>query len=630
MYIIQSTRLIYLDCFSLKFFFSNLKDCFKNEVIIIEELSSFNNLIIKILNFLGFRFKELKFVAGHLNYNNENVFLKAREIAGKLSIDCSSDIISSSETILNLNKEFNEGTIELFMSRYLQLYVEKWIMNILVIQSINRLSNSESEIFLRKPYIFNEKLISNCFPDLNITFYSNNFLRNLKIYLLFISSKFSVIKFIFHAFKKKSKSTNNTEQKSVLCLQNDTVSLNRKKRSQPHWIEKDNIKDYSTYILSFGYSNAPQIKDEKELKKNNYFIINPSIFIDSYKFNKKNDVLKLIFKTIKKSNFKFWSSSSYQEKYHLLQINKLFLSSYLISSIAIYLKTKVFIINEPQSIYSDALVLVSDKLCIKTIALQYSNMNLISPLMMSNANVFCIFSEIYKDVFSYKNIKPDKYLVTGYIYNGLKDYLIEDSRKLKKYFENANVDFIISYFDENIQYGKWALYNDSDHIRDIECLADTVIKNNKLGIIIKTQFNYNSPAVLYPDNLLIKQAYETGRFIEIKSGSLRNDIYVAQAALASDLCIGHSYGATASLEAAVYGVSSVLIAENKISTRWDYLYNQRNIIYDSLERVLKNAIENKNKINSIGDWSKIIDNFDSGRNFTFKNTLNKLINKNLN
>ena len=45
------------------------------------------------------------------------------------------------------------------MSRYLQLYVEKWIMNILVIQSINRLSNSESEIFLRKPYIFNEKLI---------------------------------------------------------------------------------------------------------------------------------------------------------------------------------------------------------------------------------------------------------------------------------------------------------------------------------------------------------------------------------------------------------------------------------------------------------------------------------------
>ena len=625
---IQSTRLIYLDCFSLKFFFSNLKDCFKNEIIIIEELSSFNNLIIKILNFLGFRFKELNFVAGHLNYKNENVFLKAREIAGKLSIDCSSDIISSSETILNLNIEFNEGTIELFISRYLQLYVEKWIMNILVIQSINRLSNSESEIFLRKPYIFNEKLISNYFPDLNITFYSNNFSRNLKIYLLFISSKFSDIKFIFHAFKKKSKSTNNTEQKSVLCLQNDTISLDRKKRSQPHWVDSNNIANYNTYILSFGYKSSPNILDEKKLNQKNCYVVFPSVFLKSYKANKNNKVLKLIFATIKKTNLKFWLSNNYSEKYHLLQINKLFLKSYLVSAIAIDLKTKVFIINEPQSIYSDALVLVSDKLCIKTIALQYSNMTLISPLMMSNANVFCIFSEIYKDVFSYKNIKPDKYLVTGYLYNGLKDYLIEDSRKLKKYFENANVDFIISYFDENIQYGKWALYNDSDHIRDIECLANTVIKNNKLGIVIKTQFNYNSPAVLYPNNLLIKQAYETGRFIEIKSGSLRNDIYVAQAALASDLCIGHSYGATASLEAAVYGVSSVLIAENKISTRLDYLYNQSNIIYDSLESVLKNVLENKN--NSIGDWSPIIGNFDSDRNFSAKNNLNKIVNNYLN
>ena len=625
---IQSTRLIYLDYFSLKFFLSNLKDCFKNEIIIIEELSSFNNLIIKILNFLGFRFKELNFVAGHLNYKNENVFLKAREIAGKLSIDCSSDIISSSETILNLNIEFNEGTIELFISRYLQLYVEKWIMNILVIQSINRLSNSESEIFLRKPYIFNEKLISNYFPDLNITFYSNNFSRNLKIYLLFISSKFSVIKFIFHAFKKKSKSTNNTEQKSVLCLQNDTISLDRKKRSQPHWVDSNNIANYNTYILSFGYKSSPNILDEKKLNQKNCYVVFPSVFLKSYKANKNNKVLKLIFATIKKTNLKFWLSNNYSEKYHLLQINKLFLKSYLVSAIAIDLKTKVFIINEPQSIYSDALVLVSDKLCIKTIALQYSNMTLISPLMMSNANVFCIFSEIYKDVFSYKNIKPDKYLVTGYLYNGLKDYLIEDSRKLKKYFENANVDFIISYFDENIQYGKWALYNDSDHIRDIECLANTVIKNNKLGIVIKTQFNYNSPAVLYPNNLLIKQAYETGRFIEIKSGRLRNDIYVAQAALASDLCIGHSYGATASLEAAVYGVSSVLIAENKISTRLDYLYNQSNIIYDSLESVLKNVLENKN--NSIGDWSPIIGNFDSDRNFSAKNNLNKIVNNYLN
>ena len=90
---IQSKKVIYLDYFSFNFLFFNLKFCFKNEIIIIENLSSLNRAFIKILNFLGFNFDELKFVSGHLTYDCENVFLKAREIAGKLAIYCSSDRI---------------------------------------------------------------------------------------------------------------------------------------------------------------------------------------------------------------------------------------------------------------------------------------------------------------------------------------------------------------------------------------------------------------------------------------------------------------------------------------------------------------------------------------------------------
>ena len=630
MYKKRSTKIIYLDNFSLLFVILNFKDSLKNELIIIEELSQFNKLIIQILIFFGLSISESKYVAGHLNYKNENVFLKAREIAGKLSIECSTEIVNSSETILNLNKEFKEGTIELFISRYLQLYVEKWIMNILIIKSINKLPNSDFKIFLSKPYIFNEKLISNYFLDSNIHFYSNNFLRNLKIYFLFITSKLSTIKFLYHAIIKRSKNSFKEQQNSVLCIQNDTVSLNRKKRGQPHWIEKNNINDYNTYVLSFGYSNSPKINDEKELSNNNCYVIYPSIFLDSYRANKRNEVLKLIFKTIKKINFKFWSSYSYQEKYHLLQISKLLMSSYLISSIAIYLKTKVFIINEPQSIYSDALVLVSNKLALKTIALQYSNMSMIAPLMMSNANIFCVFSELYKSVFSYKNIKPDKYIVTGYLYNGLKDYISKDSTKIKNYFKNLNVDFIVSYFDENICIPqKLALYNKSDHENDIERLASAVIEDNKLGIIIKTQFNYNSPTVLYPNNLIIQKALKTGRLIDIGSGEFRNDIFAAQVALASDLCVGHSYGSTASLEAAVYGVKSVLITHYNSSSKWDYLYNQNNILFDSMETLIK-IVLNKSERNYIGDWNNIIHKFDCNQEFLCSEKLNTLIDNNIN
>jgi hypothetical protein len=627
---IQSKKVIYLDYFSFNFLFFNLKFCLKNEIIIIENLSALNGAFIKILNFLGFNFKELKFVAGHLTYDCENVFLKAREIAGKLAIDCSSDIISSNELILNLSKEFNEGTIELFLSRHLQLNVEKWVSKILVIRSINESRNSDFILFLSKPYIFNEKLLCNYFLNLDLHFYPHNFFRKLKIHRLYIKSIMSTIKFIYYAIKQSSKQSFDEQRSSVLCIQNDTVSMDCKKRRQPHWIEKESDIDYNTYVMSFGYSNCPQIIKEKELNDSNVYVVNPSVFLESYKYHKKNVVLKLILKRIKKINYKIFTSNTYLEKYHLIEINKLFLTSYIISAVALYLKTKVLVINEPQSIHSDALVLVSDKLRIKTIAVQYSNMSMISPLMMSNANVFCIFSEIYTDVFSYRNIKPERFLVTGYLFNGLRDHLIAESMEVREYFENADVDYVITYFDENVQCGKWALYNTSDHIRDIEILSQSVVNNNKLGVILKTQFNKNSPRVLYPNNLLIKQAFDSGRLIEIKSGTLRNDIYAAQAALASDLCIGHAYGATASLEAAVYGIRSVLISENNASTKWDYLYNRNDIVYNSLKSVLDCVIENRMSINSVGDWGMIIDNFDSGRNFSANNNFNEILKNFLN
>ena len=71
---IKSSKLIYIDYFSIQFLILNLKVCFRNEIIIVDELSKFNKSIIKLLNSLGFSIKEVKFISGHLNYENENVF----------------------------------------------------------------------------------------------------------------------------------------------------------------------------------------------------------------------------------------------------------------------------------------------------------------------------------------------------------------------------------------------------------------------------------------------------------------------------------------------------------------------------------------------------------------------------
>ena len=621
----QPVKFIYLDNFSFNFLFRSFFYSYKKEVRLIEEVSIFNNFFIKILNFFGFNFKKLEFVSGHLSYNHENVYLKAREIAGKLSIDCACDIISSSITISNLNREFKEGTIELFISRYLQLEVEKWVSRILVVKALSAEESSDFKIFLCKPQIFNENIVRNYFLDLELHFYSIGIFQRFKIYLSFISSKLSTIKFIYHAFKRNTKKSFSENRSSVLCIQNDTIGIDKTKRRQPHWIEKEFSSDHNTYILSMVYSTNYSIEDEEELNQNNCYVVNPSVFLQSYRTEKNNKVLKLIFRLIGKSNTKFWTSNSYQEKYHLLKVNKLLLSSYLISAVALHLKTKVFIISEPQSIYSDALVLVSEKLCLTTIAVQYSNMTLISPLMMSNANVFCIFSEMYSSVFSYRNIKPDRFYVTGYIHNGLQESLIDEASKIRSYFDNLGVTFVLSYFDENVQDGRWAMYDSFDYIRDMEILAKSVISNDKLGVIIKTQFIINGPRDLLPNNVLIKQAFDTGRFIEVKSGNRRNDIYPAQVALASDLCIGHSYGATASLEAAVYGIRSVLINEYNVTTSWDYAYKSCNVLFESMESIISIILSNNFDISSIGDWRDIVHKFDDNKDFSAKEKFNLLI-----
>ena len=616
---------IYLDHFSWSFLFLNLKLCYKNEILIIGELSTLNNLVVKSINFLGFNFKELKFVAGHLTFNNENVFLKGREIAGKLAIDCSAEIISSSKSILNLNKGFNQGTIELFMSRYLHMDLEKWVMKILVVLSINEASNSDFKIYLRKPLIFNKEILFQYFIDIDLSFYSHNFLPKAKLYLLFITSKFSTIKFLYYSIKLRSKRSFNEQRNSVLCIQSDTIGLDSRRRRQPQWLDLNENSYCNTYILSFGYKDSPTILDEQKLSQNNCYVVFPELFLKAFKENKNNAVLKKIFSTFKSTIFSFLLTNEYSEKFHLLQINNLFLKSYLISAIAIDLKTRVFIINEPQSIYSDALVLVSDRLGIKSIALQYSNMSIISPLMMSNANIFCIFSEIYESVFSYKNIRPERFLITGYLYSGRAGYFFEDSVKTKEHFKNLNVHFTLCYFDENIQIGKFVLYNDMDHKYDIERLATAVIENSKLGVVVKTQFNYNRPSILYQDNIIIQEALKTGRFIDIGSGKLRNDIFAAQMALSSDLSVGHSYGATASLEAAVYGINSVLISHHRSLSKWDYLYNQSNILYDSIESVIKTVVDNDYKIETIGNWSGIISKFHYSQLFSAKEKINNQI-----
>ena len=206
-----------------------------------------------------------------------------------------------------------------------------------------------------------------------------------------------------------------------------------------------------------------------------------------------------------------------------------------------------------------------------------------------------------------------KFHVTGYLFNGIDKYVQHKSRIHRETLERAGAKFIVCYFDENVQHDRWGLVSKNDHLGELHALAEMVVSDPTFAVVVKSQFMFNSPSQLYPNDILIKQAKETGRYLELKEGIHRNNIYPTEAALVADLCIGHKFGATAALEAAIAGVRTILLDRYGTKTLWDSIYSQADIEYESMGSLIE-AINRyrTGDINSqaLGDWSPIIHHFD--------------------
>ena len=50
-------------------------------------------------------------------------------------------------------------------------------------------------------------------------------------------------------------------------------------------------------------------------------------------------------------------------------------------------------------------------------------MGLISPLMLTSSDEFLIFSNEFKKLFTYKDIRPKSFIVNGYLFGGIEKYL---------------------------------------------------------------------------------------------------------------------------------------------------------------------------------------------------------------
>jgi hypothetical protein len=222
-----------------------------------------------------------------------------------------------------------------------------------------------------------------------------------------------------------------------------------------------------------------------------------------------------------------------------------------------------------------------------------------------------IFSNNFIKVYKKDKVGPKEFLEVGYINDFIASVVKERALKIRQELESKGVEFVLCYFDERVDLNKFGHVNNKKHYNQLISLIDHLLETPNFGLVIKSQFTRYSPSNFYESCAKIKDAINTGRYIELNIGKLfnRNDIYATEAALIADLCVSHKFGATAGLEAAIAGKKVVLLNEDDIITVHDYIYSGNKIEFRSIDDLL-NLLKSKSKYSDIGNWNQIIQYFD--------------------
>jgi hypothetical protein len=628
----RSKEILFIDNLDFSVFVLLVSKGFPRDIYLLDKASRHQAIFIFLLNIIGYRIREADFFAGNLKAKNgESVFLNSLNCSRRIAIEAALEIVETNKYLNEINNYFGKNTLLLHLTKQLIPYLQYYSQRILV--SENLALNHSFQVILRYPDRINPQVLLDSFKNINILFCKTPFYNICSTFTKYKVLYIELFRFYFFPFYFKGKGNSqiarNSKYPSVLTLNEDTLRTDFSFRGQPHWFEFDkSLKKFNTYILR-SVRDGSILSEEisNQFKENRISVIDASQFRMAHKQMKFHDGLVFVRKYKKSLFFKYFFSSSYKSKYSIIKTALLLKQAEHLGVISLWLNVKIFLFRESYP-YTDAIQLVNKPLGVKTIAYQYSNLGVVSPIMMNTADRMIIFSESFKNIFKNNFFTPKNFVVGGYVYKKLNEAGRKRAYEFRRQLQLCGASFIISYFDESVSISKWGLVSESDHLHELHILSNFVIDNDDVAVVIKSQFQRYTPSKLYPNDPILSRAFATGRFLELHKGSsIRNDILPAESGLISDISIGHKFGATASLEVAIEGVRSVMIDQYGTKTIWDQYYNNKNITLPNIEAIIS-AINQFRKGNpdyyDFGNWSSFLDII-TNCNFTTVDKIQKII-----
>jgi hypothetical protein len=591
---------------------------------------------------LGFDVEEAEFFAGSLRMaDGQVVFPAALSESDDLAFRTAERTLVRSRFLARLNRKWGRNVIFKHIARSMQMPGLQGALRFMAAEALGHTNRTkEGFLVVQRHFALDPDLLRGLSPGLKVYFYhswlcqcsrgtfipssSYEFLKQKRASVLFLllflklqEMKWSLEVFIRRGSKVQgSFNTSEAPLSSLLVLQEDDLSLNRSYRTQPHWFfPEDGNPPFRTLVLQT--SSLERLPGDNEALKEQGIV--PISKKDRYLISRRLWSSHPVQKRLRKDLWKCVVTSIFGSSLEVrvvFEVARLLYTAKVLAAFCERAHVKGFMSCENYMVEADAMQLIAKALDITTLSYQYANVDKVPPIMMTCADVMLTFAPLYHQRWTRDSVTPGSFADMGYLYDTSFKFVRRRARDHRRRLTKAGAQFVICYFDESVLHGKYGLIGEQDHCAEILVLLQLVIEDPSVGVVVKTQFRFNSPQNFDEIAAALAAAEATGRYLELVYGTHRNIIFPAEAALSADMAIGHSVGATAPLEAALAGVRSIILNPYGIKGENDSLYAQADIVYPSMMAALeavRSFRSGASEYARLGDWSPIIGHFDPFR-----------------
>jgi hypothetical protein len=567
---------------------------------------------------LGLRVEQAAFFVGDLRDDRgESIFRRARRDSALLALRAAEDIVTAVPRLVAINTRHGRDTLRLYLAQRIWMDIEACVCRLWVAWALARADQVTGRLVLATPTSFGERCLVDAVPNTSVRFWKD--WRGRMIALA--SAMHGLMTMVVTAMPRPGRrfhldTCSSGRRPGVLLIQEDDLGVDRSVRTQPHWLfPSDTPLPFHTYVWRNDESSRLPI-DEAALSEAGVTLISTKHIRALVWRNRKQAISMRLTRDALGCFVSALTSHRGPDSIALAATGKLLLRSQMAVALCRLLNIRVFLSGESYLRDVNAVHLVAPLLGLRTVSYQYSNISLVSPSMMATSDLMLLFSEMYRRNFAHDGIAPVDFLVLGYPYDSAFPLVSARAAQIRTRMANAGARFVICYMDESVQHSRWGLVSAAEHEASLLLLVRALMADSTLGVIVKSQFAWNSPSRVFASHPEFERARATGRYVEVCRGTHRNIMFPAEASLASDMAIGQAIGGTAVLEAALAGRRCLVLNPYQWWGTWDGLLKRGDLVYESLPLALQAIAELRAgdpRSQALGDWSSILPEFDPYR-----------------